>query len=71
MTIILDTCVCVCVCVCVLVHPFLTKSNQITCTYIFHVVWRMCLLFYNYLWQSCSEVVVTLVIHVINQTMNG
>ena len=69
MTIILDTCVCVCVCV--LVHPFLTKSNQITCTYIFHVVLRMCLLFYNYIWQSFSEVVVTLVIHVINQTMNG
>jgi hypothetical protein len=67
MTIILDTCVCVCV----LVRPFLTKSNQITCTYIFHVVLRMCLLFYNYICQSFSEVVVTLVIHVINQTMNG
>jgi hypothetical protein len=43
MTIILDTCVCV------LVHPFLAKSNQITCTYIFHVVLRMCLLFRNYI----------------------
>ena len=67
MTIILDTCVYVCV----LVHPFLTKSNQIPCTYVFDVTLPMCLLFYNYIWQSCSEVVVTLVIHVINQTMNS
>jgi hypothetical protein len=36
-------------CVCVLVHPFLTKYNQISCTYVFHVVLRLCLLFYNFL----------------------
>ena len=36
--------------------------------------WGSCtmyLLFFHYIWQSCSEVVATLVIHVINQIMNG
>jgi hypothetical protein len=31
----------------------------------------MCLLFYHYIWQNSSEVVATLVIHIINQLVNG
>jgi len=61
----------ICVRLCVLVYPFLTKSNQIPCTYVLDVIFPMCLLFYNYILQRCSEVVVTLVVHVINQDMNG
>ena len=54
-------------------HTFLTqsKSNQIPCTFVFEVTLPMCLLFYHYIKQSCSEVVATLFIHVINQIMNG
>ena len=54
-------------------HTFLTQSkfNQIPCTCVFEVTLPMCLLFYHYIKQSCSEVVATLFIHVINQIMNG
>jgi hypothetical protein len=38
---------------------------------VLEVTFHMCLLFYHYIWQSCSEVVVTLVIYVINQIMTG
>jgi hypothetical protein len=31
----------------------------------------MCPLFYHFIWQSSSEVVTTLGIHIINQIMNG
>jgi hypothetical protein len=55
------------------VHTFLTQSRyiQIPCTYVLGVTLPMCLLFYHYIWQSCSEVVATLVIHIINQIVNG
>ena len=54
-------------------HTFLTKSRyiQIACTYVLGVTLPMCLLFYHCIWQSCSEVVATLVIHIINQIVNG
>jgi len=55
------------------VHTFLTQSKyiQIPCTYVLGVTLPMCLLFYHYIWQSCSEVVATLFIHSINQIVNG
>jgi hypothetical protein len=55
------------------VHPILTQSTyiEIPRTYVLAKALPMCLLFYHYIWQSCSEVVATLVIHVINQIMNG
>ena len=52
-------------------HISSTKYIQIPCTYVFEVTLPMCLLFYHWIWQSCSEVVAILVIHVINQIMNG
>ena len=54
-------------------HTFLTQSIyiKIPCTYVLQITFPMCLLFYHYIWQSCSEVVVTLVIYIINQIMNG
>jgi len=56
------------------VHTFLTQSKYIEIiprTYVFVEALPMCLLFYHYIWQTCSEVVATVVIHVINQIMNG
>jgi hypothetical protein len=47
------------------------KYIQNPCTYMIEVSIPMYLLFYHYIWQSCFEDVATLVIHVINQIMNG
>jgi hypothetical protein len=54
-------------------HTFLTQSRyiQIPCTYVLGVTLPKCLLCYHYIWQSCSEVVATFVMHIINQIMNG
>ena len=53
---------------CVLVHPILTqtKSNQIPCTYVLEVMQHIWLLL-----DIAAFLMVYLVIHVINQIMNG
>ena len=54
-----------------LVHPILTQSkfNQIPCTYVFEVC--TCFSYFTIRYSSCSDGVVYLVIHVINQIMNA
>ena len=61
MTIILDKCA----------HISNTIKIYLDSMYVLGVTLPMCLIFYHYIRQSCPEVVVTLVIHIINWIVNG